>query len=203
MSRFINKSLSGRRRGALVNRRNAAALPFFLPVLRRISSPANHCQFVGASALRNALITLTLFLPTACLAHDSPIIEACTNLVHAYAYSRDHNDADGYANVFAQNGVFLFRGQRFEGRAAIRKRMLDSTGQTTRHVMSNIQVTIENPERASIVSYVTVTIATANGLPIRVSGVTAMGEYHDVCTKTAEGWKIQQRQFVDVFTFDD
>ncbi len=153
--------------------------------------------------MRNRLLTLALFFQTTCLAHESAIVEACTNLVHNYAYSRDHHNADDYANVFAQNGVFLFRGQRFEGRGAIRQRMLDSVGQTTRHVMSNIQVTVDNPEKASIVSYVTVTIATTNELPIKASGTTALGEYHDVCVKTLEGWKLQRRQFVDVFMFGD
>ena len=153
--------------------------------------------------MRNLLLTLALFFQTTCLAHESAIVEACTNLVHDYAYSRDHNKANDYANVFAKNGVFLFRGQRFEGRDAIRMRMLDSAGQTTRHVMSNIQVTVESPEKASIVSYVTVTIATNKELPIKASGTTALGEYHDLCVKTVEGWKIQKRQFVDVFTFGD
>jgi uncharacterized protein (TIGR02246 family) len=158
---------------------------------------------VEASVLRSLLITLVLFFQTTCLAQASTIVEACTNLIHDYAYSRDHDDPDGYANVFAKNGVFLFRGQRFEGRAAIRKRMLDSSGQTTRHVMSNVQVTVETPEKARVVSYVTVTIATAAELPIQASGTTALGEYHDICAKTTEGWKIQKRQFVDVFTFGD
>ena len=162
-----------------------------------------------ASVLRSLLITLVLLFQTTCLAHASAIVEACTNLVHAYAHSRDDDDPDGYANVFAKNGIFLFRGQRFEGRAAIRKRMLDSSGQTTRHVMSNVQVTVETPEKARVVSYVTVTIATATAtatateFPIQTSGATALGEYHDVCAKTTEGWKIQKRQFVDVFTLGD
>jgi uncharacterized protein (TIGR02246 family) len=158
---------------------------------------------VEASVLRSLLITFVLFFQTTCLAQASAIVEACTNLIHDYAYSRDHDDPDGYANVFAKNGVFLFRGQRFEGRAAIRKRMLDSSSQTTRHVMSNVQVTVETPEKARVVSYVTVTIATAAELPIQASGTTALGEYHDICAKTTEGWKIQKRQFVDVFTFGD
>ena len=153
--------------------------------------------------MRSLLITLVLLFQTTCLAHASAIVEACTNLVHDYAYSRDHDDPDGYANVFAKNGIFLFRGQRFEGRAAIRKRMLDSSGQTTRHVMSNVQVTVETPEKARVVSYVTVTITAAAELPIQTSGATALGEYHDVCAKTTEGWKIQKRQFVDVFTLGD
>ena len=153
--------------------------------------------------MRSLLITLVLLFQTTCLAHASAIVEACTNLVHDYAYSRDHDDPDGYANVFAKNGIFLFRGQRFEGRAAIRKRMLDSSGQTTRHVVSNVQVTVETPDKARVVSYVTVTIATATEFPIQTSGATALGEYHDVCAKTTEGWKIQKRQFVDVFTLGD
>ena len=153
--------------------------------------------------MRSLLITFVLLFQTTCLAHASAIVEACTNLVHDYAYSRDHDDPDGYAKVFAENGVFLFRGQRFEGRAAIRKRMLDSSGQTTRHVVSNVQVTVETPEKARVVSYVTVTIATATEFPIQTSGATALGEYHDVCAKTTEGWKIQKRQFIDVFTLGD
>ena len=153
--------------------------------------------------MRSLLITLVLLFQTTCLAHASAIVEACTNLVHDYAYSRDHDDLDGYANVFAKNGIFLFRGQRFEGRAAIRKRMLDSSGQTTRHVMSNVQVTVETPVKARVVSYVTVTIATATEFPIQTSGATALSEYLDVCAKTTEGWKIQKRQFVDVFTLGD
>ncbi|GIS70382.1 MAG: hypothetical protein CM1200mP9_12030 [Gammaproteobacteria bacterium] len=81
--------------------------------------------------------------------------------------------------------------------------MQDSAGQTTRHVMSNIRVTIESPEKARVVSYVTVTIAETKGLPIQVPGGYRVGGIPRYLCKNPEGWKIQKRQFVDVFTFDN
>ena len=129
--------------------------------------------------------------------------EACRALVLDYAYTRDHGDPDGYANVFASDGVFTFRGSRFEGRDAIRQRMRDEMGRATRHIMSNIQVRPIDAVSATVTSYVTVVAGPTGAAPIAVERPMGVGEYRDLCRKTAEGWRIQRREFTDVFAFTD
>ena len=71
-----------------------------------------------------------------------------------YIFAQDFNDADGYANVFTEDGVLDWAGGEVKGRAAIRKFKADGVYNlsknaenaawpaTTRHFITNTVVTV-------------------------------------------------------------
>ncbi|NWG45981.1 MAG: nuclear transport factor 2 family protein [Alphaproteobacteria bacterium] len=128
--------------------------------------------------------------------------EACETLVLTYASAWDHGDADAFANLFAPDGTLTFA-RPIEGREAIRKTMEAGSARSTfRHVMSNIQITLEDADTARGVSYAIVLTGPrpegeATG-PVALEGLGTVGEYHDVFVRTDEGWKIAARRFVPI-----
>ncbi|MEM7097374.1 MAG: nuclear transport factor 2 family protein [Pseudomonadota bacterium] len=148
------------------------------------------------------------YLALACLsvvsahtfADETQIKQACTDLVLDYAFYRDRLDAEPYAQLFAEDAVLTVLGQVFQGRVAIKKRMLESKdGPVTRHMMSTIRIFPIDSHSASGVSYVTVYSAPAGELPLKVEQFLGLGEYHDKFVLTEQGWKISRRTFVPVF----
>ena len=128
------------------------------------------------------------------------IEQACTELVLDYAYYRDRPDAGSVADIFAEDAVLRVLGQEFAGRAAIRARLQGAEkGPVFRHMMSTIRIFVDSDDRARGVSYVTVYSASPGAMPRPLGAPLGVGEYHDVFVRTADGWKIQQRDFVPVF----
>lgn len=133
-------------------------------------------------------------------ARDAATVRACERLIADYAYFRDREEAEPYAAVFAPNGVFEFRGTRFEGRHAIAARLTDGAGKViTRHVMSNVRIEPVSAAEAIGTSLVTLYQADLGDLPRTVDGFLGIGEYHDRFVLTDDGWRIAHRKFVDVF----
>lgn len=128
------------------------------------------------------------------------IERACTGLVLDYAYYRDRPDADGLAGIFAEDAVLNVLGQAFVGRDAIRARLQGAeNGPLFRHMMSTIRIFVDSEDRARGVSYVTVYSASPGAMPRPLGAPLGVGEYHDAFVRTADGWKIQRRDFVPVF----
>ncbi len=150
-----------------------------------------------------AFITILLATSAPALAGDASeaeTVRACERLIADYAYFRDREEPEPYAAVFAHDGVFEFRGARFEGRSAIAERLTEGAGKViTRHVMSNVRIDAISPEEATGTSLVTLYQADRGELPRRVDGFLGIGEYHDRFVRTDEGWKIAHRKFVDVY----
>ena len=133
-------------------------------------------------------------------ARDAATVSECERLISDYAYFRDREEPEPYAAVFARDGVFEFRGTRFEGRQAIAARLAEGAGKViTRHVMSNVRIDPIGPDEAAGTSLVTLYQADLGELPRSVEGFVGIGEYHDRFVRTDEGWKIAHRKFVDVY----
>lgn len=130
-------------------------------------------------------------------------VAACQNLVLDYAYYRDQLDPESFGNLFAEDAELIVRGNRFQGRAAIKQRLIDEANTPiTKHMMSTIRIFEESASSASGVSYVTVYAGTADNqapLPQPVSGFAAVGAYHDKFVLTEDGWKIARREFIPTF----
>ena len=146
------------------------------------------------------LLFLTLVLPTFAFA-DSDAVRACTQLVTDYAFYRDRPDANGVANLFAEDATFTLMGTSFSGREAIRKRVEGGVGGPVfRHMMSTINIEVDGSgDSARGISYVTVYQGSPDPTPQPMTAPMAIGEYHDKFVKTATGWKIAERNFVPVF----
>jgi hypothetical protein len=127
--------------------------------------------------MKNLLILLALSLTTSCATtlsqgnHQAAERAAIIDLQHRYVIAMDYFDADGYADVFAEDGVLDWAGGVVEGRAAIREFMSSGTydlrnmgfqaaqtpdgrewPSTVRHLISN-QVIVVEGNTAKAVSY--------------------------------------------------
>jgi hypothetical protein len=129
------------------------------------------------------------------------IQELCARACHTL----DFDDADGYAALFEQDGVFQRRAAasaggeiifRHEGHAQLK----DFARQVTswrkglaRHWTANIVVTAA-PEGARADSYTMLVIHDQDAKSV---GIGIAGRYQDVFTKTADGWRFVSRTVVD------
>lgn len=127
--------------------------------------------------MKKLLILFALSLTTSCASTMSGIEReaaeraAIIDLQHRYVIAMDYFDADGYAAVFAEDGVLDWAGGVVEGRAAIREFMSSGTydlrkmglqpaqtpdgkdwPSTVRHLISN-QVIVVDGDTAKGVSY--------------------------------------------------
>ena len=155
---------------------------------------------------RLAILAILISLVGCAPAQDESIVGACTDLVLDYAYHRDRLAPDDVANLFTEDALMEVLGEVFEGRAAIRQRMIDSKGgPVSRHLMSTIRIFPEGPDSATGVSYATVYLAAPTDVegPLAVEGFAGIGEYHDTFIRTAQGWKIAAREFRPVFVYAD
>ena len=147
-----------------------------------------------------AAVLVCALTPATAAGHETPaqsMEAACRSLVLDYAYYRDRYDAEGYANLFAEDATLSVLGVDYVGRAAIKERMLnDAAKPVSHHHMSTIKIIPVDATTATGVSYVTVYVEPASDrLPVTTRGFTALGEYHDRFVKTADGWKIARREF--------
>jgi ketosteroid isomerase-like protein len=152
------------------------------------------------SAIFLFALILTLSHPVELSAQEEKgnIVRACTNLVMDYAYYRDHGDAEAYAALFTENGTLLLTNQPIQGHQAIAKAMLARVEEgTTRHVMTNVRITVVDDGHATGISYVSVYLTRGtleNGKPLPLTGPSLIGEYHDKFEKTGDGWRIAERR---------
>lgn len=131
-----------------------------------------------------------------------------SDLVSDYAVYRDEKNAEGYANTFAPNGRIWLRGEWFEGRDAIRKRIeIANPNVVTMHVVTTGQIKFTGRDTATGIQYVTVYTKMLDDPPddnevIPVDGFVVLGKYYDKYVRTDDGWKFAERQLVPVFTSD-
>jgi hypothetical protein len=131
---------------------------------------------------------------------------ACARLVHGYARAADFGDSAAAAALFLEEGVLeMPGGKRFEGRAAIRKRLEEQPqGQVSRHVMTNLLVEPIDNDRARGFCYFTLYRGTrgAGQGPLPLEAPFIVGHYDDGYVRTPEGWRFAQRRLTFTFRRD-
>lgn len=134
---------------------------------------------------------------------NAAIRAACEQLILDYASLRDQRRGTEFANLFTVKGELTVNGETFVGRSALAGRFADAARQRSRHMMSNIRVTVHDAQHASAVSYALIFVgqqpSDQAASPIAVPNFTAMGEYHDKFVLTEEGWRIAVRRFIPAF----
>lgn len=134
---------------------------------------------------------------------DVAVRKACQQLILDYASFRDQRRGTEFANLFAVDGVLTVDGQTFVGRKALAARFADAPSQRSRHMMSNIRITVQDAKSASAVSYALIFVgavpSAAQAAPVVVPNFTVMGEYHDKFVFTEEGWRMAARRFIPAF----
>lgn len=116
-------------------------------------------------------------------------IEAdCARLIALYANLNDEARWDEVAALYAEDGV-MFRPTApdapIHGRKAILAAFKSRPPRTTRHVCSNVVITVEGPDAASGVS--AMLLFTSAAAPL-------VGSFHDRFVRTAEGWRFAERR---------
>jgi uncharacterized protein (TIGR02246 family) len=126
---------------------------------------------------------------------------ACERLVIDYTHFVDLGEAARIADLFTDDGVWEADGVRMDGRDAIRAGFgarQRVTRRTSRHVCTNLAVTLTGPDEATGLSYLVnyrhdSKTGTAE-LPAPVGHPKFVGEYHDRFVRTADGWRIAHRR---------
>ena len=81
---------------------------------------------------------------------------ACTHAVLAYGDAWDHGDGSKFANLFTEDAVLDLGTGPAKGKAAIAELFAKrNPTSSTRHVMTNIQITAQEGGRAEGLSYLT------------------------------------------------
>jgi hypothetical protein len=116
---------------------------------------------------------------------------ACERLVVDFAYFSDRQEYESLASLFAGGGVMQRpNGDLLVGRDAILKAyQARPAGRMTRHVCTNIRITIESPDRARGFTYAVLYSAAANE-PTK----TQIGEFEDRFVLTPDGWRFGERR---------
>ena len=127
-------------------------------------------------------------------ASEGLLIErACERVVIDSARLNDERQWAALADLYTPTGVVVRpNGQRLEGREAIEAAYAaGSPDRVTRHLCTNMRVDVDGPDDAHGTTTVLIAAATRSG----DSDVTyRVGEFADRFERTADGWKIAERQ---------
>lgn len=152
-----------------------------------------------AAALGLGLGLLSISAP----AKAADVEAACTRTIVAYANAWDHNDAGGFANLFTDDAVLNIGGGDAKGRAAITELFAKRNPMaTTRHMITNVQITAGSAGSATGRSYALLFTGpppASATLPISADGYTIMGEYNDRFQISFQGCRIVERRLTTVF----
>lgn len=113
----------------------------------------------------------------------------------------DAGDADGAVAQVAPDVVWHRQGERLTGPDAIRAVIRARPPQRViRHVLSNIVVTLGEPDRASSKAYYCVYAHDGGDGKRIVSGPERVGDYHAGYARTAGGWRLTSLRAERIFT---
>jgi len=124
----------------------------------------------------------------------------CTKLIHRYALLNDRARWQEVASLYTHDGLMTrptAPDQAIVGRGAILESFLARPPRTTRHVCTNVVVTVESETEASAESVIllfTGPASTGLDLPTRDPPGPLVGTYHDRFQLTSTGWRFTERR---------
>jgi hypothetical protein len=128
------------------------------------------------------------------------IERACERLVLAFAHFSDHLEYESLAALFTSDGIMQRpNGDLLNGRDAILNAYrARPAGRITRHVCSNIRITVESSDRARGLTYAVLYSGSSTGPANGHFGFKVeqqlVGEFEDEFVLTADGWRIAVRR---------
>jgi 3-phenylpropionate/cinnamic acid dioxygenase small subunit len=118
------------------------------------------------------------------------------NLISRIAILADQGDLDEYANQFTEDSVWAFPNAPRHGRADIRAGAqmrraegLTGPGTASRHVITNVSVTVDGPDDARADSYFMFFQNTTT-----VPTILNMGSYRDRFVRLGGAWRLARRE---------
>ncbi|MEP6660968.1 MAG: nuclear transport factor 2 family protein [Acidimicrobiales bacterium] len=117
-------------------------------------------------------------------------------------YRVDQQNGEGVADLFCEDGAYSVPGGRNAGRAAIAESYVKRAARgprVSRHVLSNLRLTLESPTLAHGVS--TLTLWARDGeAPLAITLPVSVSDVHDTYIKGDDGvWRIQHRHITAAF----
>jgi uncharacterized protein (TIGR02246 family) len=114
-------------------------------------------------------------------------LEEIRKLLARYCFAIDARDADAWADLFTEDGVFHYKlGEPIQGREALRQFV--SAIPDDRHHLTMNEIIEMDGDIATVRAYALVT----RGSPPIIS---AVGDYEDTLSNTAEGWRFLRRVY--------
>ena len=131
------------------------------------------------------------------------VIEAeCARLVVSFCAHIDGRHYDSVVALFTPDGVFERRSKVHVGHAAIRRELdARAVNMVSRHLCTNVQVTVIDADHAQASSYFLVLRqdGVSGDAPFPLDPPDGMGEFHDRLVRTGEGWRIAHRVTKAIF----
>ena len=129
------------------------------------------------------------------------IVQECTDLINRFAERNDARDADALAAMFTEDGVFTRPtkpDEPYKGREAIRAGFrAKPAALLTRHIITNVVVTVAGATEARAHSYIqlyTAKLEEGAKLPVPADARQLLGEFNDVFARDADGvWRFKTR----------
>jgi len=139
--------------------------------------------------------------------HEGALIRAQIEALNVeFWYRVDHQNGDGVAELFCEDGVYSVPGGRNAGRAAIAASYVARAARgprVSRHVHSNLRLTVESPTRASAVSILTLW-ARDGEAPMALTLPVSVSDVHDTYVKGDDDvWRIEHRHINAAFVGDE
>ena len=131
---------------------------------------------------------------------EAEIKSACYRVALDYSYYADKHRMTDVAALFAEDGKLEAFGQIHVGRADILACLSEDGDAITAHILTNYRIDVLSDGEAESTSYVTFYLA-GRSAPLSATIEPLMvGTYHDVYTRTLEGWRFANRSFKPLFT---
>jgi ketosteroid isomerase-like protein len=121
----------------------------------------------------------------------------CERLIHLYAMLNDAGDFRAMAEMFIEDGVFARPSQGevlIRGKAAILAAYTSRPPRFTRHLITTVVVTVEDPDNARAHSYLSLhTGQPGEGLPRPAEPAYLIGDFKDRFVRRDGVWKFSER----------
>jgi ketosteroid isomerase-like protein len=136
--------------------------------------------------------------PALTLVERAAIGWECERLIHHYAMLNDAGDFQAMAEMFTDDGVFARPSQGdvlIRGKVAILAAYTSRPARFTRHLITSVVVTVEDPDNARAHSYLSLHTGQAGeGLPRPAEPAYLIGDFKDRFVRQGGVWKFSERR---------
>jgi uncharacterized protein (TIGR02246 family) len=121
-------------------------------------------------------------------------IEDVRDLLHRYTWALDHADFDGLAEVFEEDGAFVFQGEAWHGRSAVRGYFEADRASHTEmlHYPVNVVVDVTDLEGGRAIAHATLWDLFNRVTPEGKEGACLAGYYELLARRRGGTWRIER-----------